>query len=289
VPGTPLNLDLSVRFKKEFLLGDLLYHSSQAMMELLALANAPELMVEIEEDDKRVQLEGEFLCGTQCPILFIAFKHQAPKIKMIIYEIDPSLAFLPEEEKGLRAGILAGDGEEQWGDPLQIALAAGVAIALARIEGSKIRDYQSSLGSSDFQTAGELIQSLRVFSGFKDIQKAAQALFEKTPLALMIGPRLKSIQLEEEMDKLMVEMLGLIKISKRVDIAVFTRFYRVLDGMVEATDNDPGPRRNLIGFLCLIYEYLLEELRYAQDPEGFQSEIQRMKGKISKLGFQLPA
>ena len=284
-----MNLDLSVRFKKEFLLGDLLYHSSQAMMELLSLPTGPDLMVEIDEDDKKIRLDGEFLCGTQCPILFIGYKNQTPKIKMIIYEIDPHQDFLPEEEKGLRAGILAGDGEEQWGDPLQIALAASVAIALARIEGCKIRDYKSSLGAGDFQTAGELIHSLRVFSEFKDIQKAAQVLFEKTPLALMIGPRLKSIQLEEEMDKLMIEMLGLVKIQKRIDIAVFTRFYRLLDEMIEATDNDPGPRRNLIGFLCLIYEYLLEELRYAKDPEEFQAEIQRLKEKISKLGFQMPA
>ncbi len=284
-----MNLDLSVRFKKEFMLGDLLYHGGQSLMELLGLTMVPDFQVEIEEDDKRTKLDNEFLCGTQCPILFIGFKDQPHKIKMIIYEIDPNQDFLPEEEKGLRAGILAGDGEDQWGDPLQIALATSLAVGLARIEGSKIRDYKSTLGSSDFQTPGELIQSIRNYPGFKDIQKAAQAFFSKTPLALFNGARLKSLELEQEMDKIMVEMLGLIKISKAIDIALFTRFYRLLDDMIEVTENDPARRRGLIGTLCLIYEYLLEEFRYAKDPEGFQAEIQRLKEKISKLGFSLPA
>ena len=283
-----MNLDLSVRFNKEFLLADLLYHSGQAFMELLALPNIPEFVAEIEEEDKLTKVDGEFLCGTHCPILFISFKDKAEKIKMVIYEIDPKQDFLPEEEQGLRAGILAGDGEDRWGEPLQFALAASVAIGLARVEGSKIRDYKLSLGSAELRTPGELIQSIRVHQGFKDIQAGAKALFNKTHLAFFDGARLKSLQLEEEMDKVMVDMLGLIKISKRIDIASFTRFYRLLDQMVEATESDPGRRRNLIGFLCLIYEYLLEELRYAHDPENFQVEISRLKDKIQKLGFELP-
>src|SRR5579859_4360012 len=146
------------------MLGDLLYHGGQSLMELLALSTVPDFLVEIEEEDKRIKLDNEFLCSTQCPILFIGFKDKPQKIKMIIYEIKPGQDFLPEEEKGLRAGILAGDGEEQFGDPLQIILAASLSIALARIEGSKIRDYQSSLGAGDFLAPGEFLQTFRSYA-----------------------------------------------------------------------------------------------------------------------------
>ena len=283
-----MNLDLSVRFNKEFLLGDLLYHSGQALMELLALPNIPEFIAEIEEEDKLSAVDGEFLCGTHCPILFISFRGNAEKIKMVIYEIDPQQDFLPEEEKGLRAGILAGDGEESAGGPLQFALAASTAVGLARVEGSKIRDYKLSLGSKELQTPGELIQSVKANESFKAILAGAQALFQKKNLAVFDQAPASSQPVEAELDQVLLEMLRHIKVSKKVDMASFTRFYRLFDQMIEASEKDAGCRRSLIGFLSLIYEYLLEELRYAQDRESFKVEIGRLKEKIQKLGFGLP-
>ena len=284
-----MNLDLSVRFKKEFMLGDLLYHSAQTLAELLALPKVPEFRVETEEEDRRVPLDKEFLCGTQCPVLFIGLKDQPQKIKVVLYEIQPGQDLLPEEEKGLRAGILAGDGEEESGGPLQVVLAGSLAVALARIEGSKIRDYQSGLGAGDFLAPGEFLQAFKSSAEFKQVQRGAQGLLAQAPLDILAPGRLSPLDLEKQMDKMVVEMLGLIKVSKAIDIALFTRFYRLLDEMVEATEQDPGRRRSLVAALSLIYEYLLEEFRYAKDPEGFQAEIHRLKEKISRLGFAQPA
>ncbi len=283
-----MSLDLSVPFEKEFIAGDLLYQSGQALMEILAVKHIPDFVAEVEEKDGVVPIESEFLCGTDSPMLLIGFRGLEDRVRMMFYEIESKSEFVPESEVGLRARILSGEGLGQWGGPLRFALAASVAVGMAQLGNSTIRDYKLTLGFKKIQRPEELVRFVRLHSSFKDIQEATHKLFSKAPLAAINRVGLRSLVLEEEVDKVMVDLLGLVKISKRLDEKLLHKFNGLVDELLEVCGEDAERRNNVMGLLFLVYEYLHEESRHSQAPLPFQQQMKWIRNRIGYLGLDLP-
>ena len=281
-----MSLDLSVRCSQEFTVGDLCYQAGQALMETLGLTHIPDLSVDFVEGGQSIPAENEFICGTQSPLLLVGFRDMEGKIKLLLYDVPqkPGSAEAP----GLRTNILSGEGNTKAGEPLRMALGASVAMGLARLQESLIKDNRLFFGQAAELSPEELRRALRQHGLFRDIQDAAQKMFFRAPLSAFEPEALRALQIEEQIDKVMVEMLGMIKISHRVDAKLFSKFYSLLDEVVAGNRMDEERKGNLMGLLLLIYEYLREEAKRLSEPAPLYEEAERVKDKMRSMGLELP-
>lgn len=277
-----MSLDLSVRCSKEFTVEDLCYQSGQALMETLALTHIPDFQVEIIENGKPFAADKEFICGTQCPLLLIGFRGIEGKVKVLLYEV-PKGSAPPGEDPGLRTSILAGDGE-----PLKLVLGSSVAMGLARLQGTTIRDNRCFFGGATELSPEELRRVLRQHGLFREIQEAAQKMFFRMPLSAFEPEALRALQIEEQIDKVMVDMLGIVKITGKVDQKMFSKFYALLNEVVAGQRMDEERKGNLLGLLLLIHEYLIEEGKRLKDSGPLHVEVERIKKEMKALGLDLP-
>lgn len=171
---------------------------------------------------------------------------------------------------------------------MRMALGASVAMGLARLQESLIKDDRLFFGQAPELSPEELRRALRQHGLFRDIQEAAQKMFFRAPLSAFEPEALRALQIEEQIDKVMVEMLGLIKISRRVEGKLFSKFYALLDEVVSGNRMDEERKGNLLGLLLLIYEYLNEEAKRLSDPAPLYKEAERIKDKMKSMGLELP-
>lgn len=256
-------------------------------MQILGLTHIPDLSVEVDEGEKQYLAEKEFICGTQCPYLQVGFKDVAGKVKLLLYDI-PKKPGSHREDAGLKATVLAGEGGNRPGEPLRLALGGSLAMGLARMQESFIKDDRLFFGQVPELTPDEFRRALRQHGLFKNIQEAAQQMFFQKPLSAFEPEALRALQLEEQMDKIVVEMLGLVKVSKKVDEKLFSKFYSLLDEALAGKRLDEERKKNLIGLLLLIHEYMLEESKKLKDPEPLYRELNNLKKKMEKMGLELP-
>ena len=282
-----MSVDLSVHCVKEFTVGDLSYHSGQALMEILGLTHIPDLSVEVVEKSKKYEAEKEFICGTQSPLLMIGFRDIEGKVKLLLYDM-PMTADVSSEGPGLRASVLAGEGGSRPGEPLRLVLGSSVAMALARMQESPIRDNRLFFGQASGLSPEELRRALRQHGLFREIQEAAQQMFFRAPLSAFEPEALRALQIEEQIDKVMVDMLGLIKVSGKVDEKLFAKFYSLLDEAASGQKLDDERQKNLLGLLLLIYEFLLEEAKRLKELQPLYAEVERIKLRMRNMGLELP-
>ena len=281
-----MSLELSVRCSQEFTVGDLCYQAGQALMETLGLTRIPDLSVDVVEKGKAVKAEKEFICGTQCPLLLVGFPDIEGKVKLLLYDVPWTAG--SGEDPGLRTSILAGEGSSKAGEPLKMALGASVAMGLARLQESTIKDNRLFFGQAADLSPEELRRALRQHGLFRDIQEAAQKMFFRAPLSAFEPEALRALQIEEQIDQVMVDMLGLIKVSHKLDPNLFKKFYSLLDEVVSGNRMDEERKGNLLGLLLLIYEYLREEAKRIRDPKPLYAEAERVKDKMKSMGLELP-
>jgi|SRR5579859_6362147 len=271
-----MKLDLSIHCPKGFTLGELCYHSGQAVMESLGLVRIPDLTTAIEEKGRRYQVEKEFLCGTNCPMVLIGFKDIVEGVEMVFRD----MAGAAMEAGGGQANVLASR------EPLWVALGTSVAVGLARMQESTIYDPQSYFGLTKELTPEAAIWALRQHGIFGEIQKAVQKAFYHS-LPVFDPEALKVLQVEEQMDKVMLDMLGTIKVLKKVDPGLFSKFYGLLDKLLANKRMNEDHRKDVLGLLLLVYEYLAEETKRMADPRPVYEEAKKMRDRIMSLGFDL--
>ena len=282
-----MSVDLSVRCSTEFTVGDLCYQSGQALMEVLGLTKIPDLSVEVDEGDKQYAVEKEFICGTHCPYLSVGFRDVAGRVKLLLYE-NPMPDSPGAEGPGLRATILVAEGGNKAGEHLGLALGASLAMGLSRLQEAPIQDKRLFFGSKADLSPEELRRALRQHGLFRDIQAAAQQLFFRSPLSAFEPEALRALQMEEQIDKVMVEMLGMVKVKKKVDAGLFSKFYALLDEAISGHRMDEERSRNLLGLLLLIHEYLGEETKRLGDPQPLLDELEKIKDRMRKMGLEIP-
>lgn len=281
-----MSLDLSVRCSEEFTVGDLCYHSGHALMETLGLTSIPDLVVEAGEEGKTYPAENEFICGTECPSLQIGFRDIGERIRVTMYEIPRDQEYVVEAP-GFRTNILVGEGGNKAGNSIRLVLGSSVAMGLARIQKTAIKDNRLFFGEGAEMSPDELRRAMRRHGLFREIQEAAQQMFFRGPLSAFEPEALRALQIEEQIDKVMVDMLGMVKITGKVDQALFSKFYSLLSETLSGSKMDEERRKNLLGLLLLIHEYLIEEAKRLADPEPLYEEAKRVIGKMKLLGLDL--
>ena len=247
-------------------------------METLGLVRIPDLSAAIEEKGERYGVEKEFLCGAQCPVVLIGFKDIAENVKMVFQELSPEPG---AKEAGLKADILAPQ------EPLWMALGTGVAVGLARLQDSPILDQNSFFGLMAESKPDLVVQALRKHGLFGDVQQAIHKAFYRPSLAAFDPEALRVLQVEEQIDKVMLDMLGTIKVSKRVEPGLFSKFYLLLDEILLGKNVDGQHRKDVLGLLLLVYEYLVEEGGKIKDSKPVFVEAKCVRDRILALGFEL--
>ncbi len=275
-----MNIELSIDCENEFTAGELCYQAGQALMEIMAFKKIPDLISEREEYEGLQEVESEFLCGSQCPSLWIRFRGLEERIQILWHE-----TFDDAGEQGKWKGIIKAVGsQDRWGDALQFILASSTAVGLARLQNSIIRDQRAFFRETPEFEPGELVETVRRHALFGQVQDAARNLFTQVLLPSFAPEALQAIQIEKKMDRLMIDMLGLVKVSGQVDTNLFQKFYSLLEQSLAGMEMDFEKKKNVAGLLLLIEEYLKEESKKSDHPEKLLEEAQKVVGEIKKLG-----
>ncbi len=273
-------LELAIDCEREFTAGELCYQTGQALMEILAMNRIPDLIAEREEYDGLQEVESEFLCDKQSPSLWMKFRGLEERVQILWYETVENTS----EAGRWKASVKAVGSQERWGDALQFILASSVAVGLARLQGSIIRDQRSYFREPPEFEPEELVETIRGHAIFGEAQEAARNLFFHLPPSALDPKALRALQIEKKMDRLMFDMLGLVKVSGRVDAKLFQKFYSLLDESLADQEMDFEKKKNVAGLLLLINEYLREEAKKSDQPDILLEEVNRVDEKIRKLG-----
>jgi len=118
---------------------------------------------------------------------------------------------------------------------------------------------------------------------FDDFQNAAEALFRRTSLQALNGQRLRILEIERDVDSMLMDLLGPLKMGHKVEWTAFHRFFALSDEWLALSERDPDMAEKLEGVLVLIREFLMDEARKApgvMDIPRASSEIELRLGRL---------
>jgi hypothetical protein len=139
------------------------------------------------------------------------------------------------------------------------------------------------LSHSERQTPDAFFQTLCVKGPFADFKTAAEALFNRTPLQALNGQRLRILEIEREVDGMLIELLGPIRIRQTVDWHVFEKFFKFVDEWLNLTVRDKDMAGKLEGVLVLVDEFLLDEVKKTAQPEEITKAAGEVESRLKKL------
>jgi len=273
---TSVSLDLTVPCPRPFRGVEVVVYAERALRDLLDLSHTPSLKIWHREGEQDIPLGLDEDLGEGLPLLGVGLAGVEETIRLMYYRIDNAADWIPPEERGFRAGVAANEDEMVWGGAVRLALGAGLALGLARLQNSVVIDHKLSLSHSERQSPESFFQTLCVKGPFDDFKTAAEALFDRTPLHALNGQRLRILELEREVDGMLIELLGPIRIRQAVDWYVFGKFFKFVDEWLGLAAHDKDMAGKLEGVLVLVYEFLLDEAQKA----GQSEEITKAAGDV---------
>jgi hypothetical protein len=267
------------------MLAELLAEGWRVLGTLLSMPEPPMLTAEtLDEEDSFHPVQPDYVCQAGGPVLYLGLGGHPEKVQLVLYMQSEGPYEVPEEEKGLQAGIVVVDEEGRWGGPLKLTLAAALSIALARLQDARIKDFKRNLSDRALSTPEELLQSLQVKEGSRgDLAESARQVFAALPLTVSDGRRLRILEIENEIDSLMVDLFVPIKLNGTVNPAVFERLYSLLDEAIRLLPSDETKRKSLAGIAFLVHEELLKESKRAPNPIPIVMESERLKERLKVL------
>lgn len=170
-----MSSDLHVKLTQSVKVAELLIATEVTMKELLAVPAVPHLS--IEEMDKGVRqpiMTDEI--AQSCPMFLIGLEGFDEVVGIVVTEIPRCPPFVTDEEAGLYAGITV----SAMRTPLEFALAASVAIALARISNTTVIDDGTRWSSILEQPPEDFAKAIAVSGSFDNIVSSAQAMYAAT-------------------------------------------------------------------------------------------------------------
>jgi hypothetical protein len=278
-----VSLDLTIPCPRPFRGVELVVYAERALRDLLDLEAAPRLEAWHREGDQDIPLGREQDLGEGLPLISIGIEGVAETIQLVYYRIDQAADWIPPEERGFRAGVAASEEEMAWGGPVRLALGAGVALALARLMGTVIIDHKLSLSHAERQTAEEFFKKLSVKGPYADFKTAAEALFHRTPLKALNGQRLRILEIERDVDGMMIELLGPIRLHGKVEGPAFERFFALVDEWLTLSVGDSDMATKLEGVLILVDEFLRDEAQKAPQAEELLTVDAQVRARREKV------
>jgi hypothetical protein len=283
---TSVSLDMTIPCPRAFRGVDLVVYAERALRDLLDLSTSPRLKVWHREGDQDVPLDLGADLGEGLPMMSIGLEGIPENVQLMYYRIEQAADWVPVEERGFRAGVAASEEEMAWGGSTRLALGAGVALALARLQNTMIIDHRLSLTHNERQTPDQFFKELCVKGPFDDFKKAADALFRRTPLNALNGVGLHVLEIERDVDGMIVEILSPIRLKGKVEWEPFQKFFGLVDEWFILASKDKGMATNLGGVLMLVDEFLLEEVRKtpaALDIAKAAADVEARRNKLDTL------
>jgi hypothetical protein len=278
-----VSLDLTIPCPKPFRGVELVVYAERALRDLLDLNAAHSLKVWHRQGNADVSLGLEQDLAGGLPLLSIGLSGVTESIQMIYYRIDDTADWIPAEERGFRAGVAANEEELAWGGAVRLALGAGLALGLARLQNTVVIDHKLSLSKNERQSPEDFLKALCVKGPFDDFKTAAEALFKRTPLQDLNSQRLRILEIERDVDEMMIELLGPIRLRQTVEWEVFKKFFALTDEWLSLSSHDKDMAGKLEGVLILVDEFLLEEAKKTTQSDEIMkaaAEVQRRLGKL---------
>jgi len=277
-------LDLSVRCTQPFRLAELLAEGWSTLGALLAMQDPPMMTAEILDVSETLRpVRPDYACQAGGPVVYLGLKGHNEKVQLVLFEVGEGPFYVPEEDRGLQAGIVVVDEEGRWGGPLRMTLGAAIAIALGTLHGTPVKDFKLNLSDRMLSTPGELMRALKVKETSGDVLRSAQQVFASLPFTVHDGQRMRILEIENEIDGLMVDIFMPIKIAGRVDPAIFERMYGLLDEAIRLLPSDESKRKSLAGIAFLVHEELLKESKKARDPIPLVMEATRLMERLKVI------
>jgi hypothetical protein len=169
--------DLSVKLTRAVPFAELIPQAELALGEILAVPEAAVLRVEeVEKGVTRPVTRGAI--DSHGPMLLIGIEGGEEVVGVTVCDLPELYPHMPEEEAGPWASIAVGATRT----PLEFALAASVAIALARLLNTKIVDDGAVWSLTREREPGEFTRALSVRGRFADIRGAAESLRAAMPV-----------------------------------------------------------------------------------------------------------
>ncbi len=277
-----MSLDLAIPCPKPFRSVELTVYSERAIQDLLDLTACPVLRVWQKQEDRDVFMNPSEEIRAELPILGLGIEGVEESILMSCFRLEQASDWTTPGDLGPQVGLEAGDEELRWGGPVRLALGAGVALGLARFQGTPIIDRKLSLTKQERLSDEDFLQALKVRGPFDEFRNAAQAFFQRTSLQAVDGLKLQILQIEREMDGMLMDLLAPLRMSQSVDRKAFQRFFILADDWLRLAARDRDLTEKLESLLGLVREFLLDESRKAGQPQ----EIIRAAGEVElRLGM----
>jgi len=93
----------------------------------------------------------------------------------------------------------------------------------------------------------------------------------------------KLTELTERFDAIVLDVLGPIRMSKRVDSASMAELLRVLDELATTLADAPSVPRKLVGDLWFIFTSMLAEAGHAKDPQPILAAAWEVQEKLARI------
>jgi len=278
-----VSLDLTIPCPKPFRALEMAVYCERALQDLLDLSARPRLKIWTKQGDRDVPLGLEEDLTEKLPLLGVGLEGVSDNIQMVYYKIDGAADWIPPEERGMRAGLTASDEELAWGGATRLALGAGVALGLSRLQGTSVIDHKLSLSHQESQGSEQFLQALQVKGPFTEFQNAAEALFRRTPLQALNGQRLRILEIERDVDAMMMDLLGPLRMRQVVDGVAFQRFFNLSDEWLGLSRQDADMGEKLESILVLVREFLVDEAKKSKDPEDILRAAKEIDLRLGKL------
>jgi hypothetical protein len=276
-----LSLDLTVPCPQPFRAVELTVYSECALQELLDLTVRPVLKVWQHQTDGDMFLDSSEDIHEGTPVLGVGIEGVEESIRLVYNPGGRAMEGNESEDLGPRVGLEASDEELKWGGAFRLALGAGVALGIARFQGTPVIDHKLSLIRQERMSEAQFLQALQVKGPFDDFRNAAEAFFHRTSLQALDGVKLQILEIEREMDGMLMDLLTPLRMSQTVDRKAFQRFFHLADDWLHLAARDPDMMGKLESLLVLIREFLLDESHKAGQPQ----EIIRAAGEVElRLG-----
>jgi hypothetical protein len=276
-----LSLDLTIPCPKPFRAVELTVYSERAIQDLLDLTVCPVLRVWQKHEDRDVFMNPSEEVRAGLPPLGLGLEGVEESIQMTYFRLEQASDWTTPGDLGPQVGLEAGDEKLKWGGAVRLALGAGVALGLARFQGTTIIDKKLSLTKQERLSEEEFLQALKVRGPFDEFRNAAEAFLQRTSFQALDGLKLQILQIEREMDGMLMDLLAPLRMSQTVDRKAFQRFFLLADDWLHLAARDRDLMEKLESLLVLVREFLLDECRKAGQPQ----EITRAAGEVElRLG-----
>jgi hypothetical protein len=169
-----MSTDITILPKRDVMLGSIVPATADALRELLNLVRAPALTIEIMSGGRLYAIEPRRE-GVPGDLLVIELEGREGGVSLLFNAV-PAYG-------GILQYACASVGAPN--EPLDFALGAAVAVAVARLTEGTLEDDDLSnwSGRSEEQSPEDFVASIRLVEAQQDIEKAARLFYERTILA----------------------------------------------------------------------------------------------------------